>query len=80
MESVASRAAATAAFEELCRYAIRVGGTVTGEHGIGIQKVSLMREQMRAHGGAEALRLMKGIKRVFDPNGVLNPGKYVDAA
>ncbi|TLZ75993.1 MAG: FAD-binding protein [Methanobacteriota archaeon] len=76
----ASRAAATAAFEELCRYAIRVGGTVTGEHGIGIQKVSLMREQMQAHGGAEALRLMKGIKRVFDPNGVLNPGKYVDAA
>src|SRR5438552_5724113 len=79
-EDPASQRAAIAALQELCRYAIRVGGTVTGEHGIGVQKASLMREQMRAHGGAEALRLMKGIKRVFDPNGVLNPGKYVDAA
>lgn len=76
----ASRAAAIAAFEELCRYAIRVGGTVTGEHGVGIQKVSLMREQMEAHGGREALRLMKGVKRLFDPKGVLNPGKYVERA
>jgi glycolate oxidase len=76
----ASRAAATAAFEELCRYAIRVGGTVTGEHGVGVQKASLMREQMDAHGGLEALRLMKGIKRLFDPKGVMNPGKYVELA
>lgn len=76
----ASRAAATTAFEELCRYAIRVGGTITGEHGIGVQKVALMREQMKAHGAEEALRLMKGIKRVFDPKGIMNPGKYVDAA
>jgi glycolate oxidase len=75
-----SRAAASTAFEELCRYAIRVGGTVTGEHGVGVQKASLMREQMRAHGAEEALRLMKRIKRVFDPKGVLNPGKYVDLA
>lgn len=79
-EDPASRAAATAAFEELCRYAIRVGGTVTGEHGVGVQKASLMREQMRAHGAEEALRLMKRIKRVFDPKGILNPGKYVELA
>jgi glycolate dehydrogenase FAD-linked subunit len=79
-EDPASRAAATAAFEELCRYAIRVGGTVTGEHGVGVQKAALMREQMHAHGAKEALRLMKGIKRVFDPKGILNPGKYVELA
>src|SRR6266540_1090175 len=76
----ASQRAATAALEELCRYAIRVGGTVTGEHGIGVQKASLMREQMEAHGGREALRLMKGVKRLFDPKGVMNPGKYVELA
>jgi len=76
----ASQRAATAALEELCRYAIRVGGTVTGEHGIGVQKASLMREQMEAHGGQEGLRLMKEIKRLFDPKGIMNPGKYVELA
>ena len=35
---------------------------------------------MEAHGGLEALRLMKGIKRLFDPKGVMNPGKYVELA
>ena len=79
-EDPASRQAATSAFEELCRYAIRVGGTVTGEHGVGVQKASLMREQMRAHGAEEALRIMKQIKRVFDPKGILNPRKYVELA
>ena len=76
----ASRAAATAASQDLCRYAIRVGGTITGEHGVGVQKVALMREQMHAHGAEEALRLMKGIKQLFDPKSILNPGKYVEAA
>ena len=75
-----SREAATAAFEEICRYAIRVGGSVTGEHGVGSQKVALFRAQLEAHGGGESLRLMKEIKRVFDPKGIMNPGKYVDAA
>ena len=74
------REAATAAFEEICRYAIRVGGSVTGEHGVGSQKVALFREQLEAHGGADALRLMKQIKRIFDPKGIMNPGKYVEAA
>ena len=75
-----SRDAATAAFEEICQYAIRVGGSVTGEHGVGSQKVALFRAQLEAHGGGESLRLMKEIKRVFDPKGIMNPGKYVDAA
>jgi FAD/FMN-containing dehydrogenase len=76
----ASCAAANAAYEEICRYAIRVGGSVTGEHGVGIQKVKLFREQMMAHEGEEALRLMKEIKKIFDPKGIMNPGKYVEAS
>lgn len=75
-----SRDAALRAFEELCRYGIGAGGSVTGEHGVGAQKAKLLREQLEAHGGEEALRLMKGIKRLFDPEGIMNPGKYVEAA
>lgn len=75
-----SRAAASMAYEELCRRAIEMGGSVTGEHGIGSHKAGLLREQLEAHGSAEALVLMKEIKRVFDPDGIMNPGKYVEAA
>ncbi len=75
-----SRAAANLAYEELCRKAISMGGSVTGEHGVGIQKTQFLREQLHAHEGEEALRLMKEIKKVFDPSGIMNPGKYVEAA
>lgn len=75
-----SRAAAHRAFEEICQYGIGIGGSITGEHGVGVQKAKLLREQMRAHDGEEALRLMKEIKMVFDPEGIMNPGKYVEAA
>src|SRR5439155_2046319 len=54
-----SREAATAAFEEICRYAIRVGGSVTGEHGVGSQKVALFRALLEAHGGGGSVRLRK---------------------
>lgn len=76
----ASRASAKRAFEEICRYGISIGGSVTGEHGVGAQKAKLMREQLEAHEGKEALRLMKEIKKLFDPEGIMNPGKYVEAA
>jgi glycolate oxidase len=75
-----SRAAANRAFEEICRYGISIGGSVTGEHGVGAQKAKLLREQLEAHEGKEALRLMKEIKKLFDPEGIMNPGKYVEAA
>jgi glycolate oxidase len=75
-----SRAAASKAFEEICRYGISMGGSITGEHGVGSQKAKLLREQMEAHEGEEALRLMKEIKRIFDPGGIMNPGKYVEEA
>jgi glycolate oxidase len=75
-----SRAAANLAYEELCRKAISMGGSVTGEHGVGVQKTQFLREQLHAHEGDEALRVMKEVKKVFDPNGIMNPGKYVEAA
>ncbi len=75
-----SRRAAFRAFEEICRYGISIGGSITGEHGVGAQKAKLLREQMSAHEGEEALRLMKEIKKIFDPKGIMNPGKYVEAA
>ena len=75
-----SRAAALRAFEEICRYGIAMGGSITGEHGVGTQKAGLLREQMAAHDATESLRLMKGIKKLFDPEGIMNPGKYVEAA
>jgi len=75
-----SRAAAFRAFEEICRYGVSIGGSVTGEHGVGAQKAKLLREQLVAHEGREALKLMKEIKKLFDPEGIMNPGKYVEAA
>ncbi len=75
-----SRTKAMAAYEEICRYAIGVGGSVTGEHGVGIQKMKFLREQLLSHEGKEALRLMKEIKKIFDPAGIMNPGKYVEGA
>ncbi len=78
--NISSRKAALEASKEICRYAIGMGGSVSGEHGIGTQKVELFREQLESHEGKEALRLMKEVKRIFDPKGIMNPGKYVEAA
>ena len=57
----------------LAQRAIRHGGTCSGEHGIGIGKQRYLAEE---HGGA--LKWMQRIKQVFDPHGVMNPGKNVD--
>ncbi|SDD20317.1 D-lactate dehydrogenase (cytochrome) [Paracoccus isoporae] len=65
-------ARAKAAADAMARRALAVGGTVSGEHGIGLGKRALMGEQ---HGAAWPL--MGQIKRVLDPHGILNPGKLV---
>jgi D-lactate dehydrogenase (cytochrome) len=57
---------------QLVDYALERGGTCTGEHGIGIGKIGFLE---REH--ADLLPLMRGIKRVFDPKGILNPGKVL---
>ncbi len=59
--------------DEIVNYAISVGGTATGEHGVGIGK----RRFMAAEHGA-SLEVMKRIKRLLDPNGILNPGKIFE--
>ena len=48
-----------------------LGGQVSGEHGIGHAKKEYLRESV----GDTAISLMAGIKKVFDPKGLLNPGK-----
>lgn len=57
--------------EEIYREALQLGGTITGEHGVGIVKKKLAAQQH----SRRALELMAGIKKVFDPNNILNPGK-----
>jgi len=56
---------------DIFREVVRLGGTLSGEHGIGIAKRPYMHLAMQEAN----LRLMRGIKAVFDPNGILNPGK-----
>jgi len=58
------------AMEDLFRSALALGGTLTGEHGIGLSKKAYSRLE---HGGA--IEVMEQIKRVFDPKGIMNPGK-----
>jgi FAD/FMN-containing dehydrogenase len=62
---------AEAACEELFDLALRLGGTVTGEHGIGLLKRSHLAQRL----GPAGQRLNAEIKRAFDPKGLLNPGK-----
>jgi FAD/FMN-containing dehydrogenase len=57
--------------------AINLGGTVSSEHGIGVLKKDLLTSELEVKGIAQ-LRLMKAIKKVFDPNNILNPGKVID--
>ena len=56
---------------KLYDHAVECGGRVSGEHGIGRGKVKYLAESV----GATNMALMEGIKKVFDPNMILNPGK-----
>ncbi len=56
---------------EIFKLCVSLGGTLSGEHGIGIAK----RPYMSIAVGEVNLELMRGIKKVFDPNNILNPGK-----
>ena len=63
-------AAANQAKDEMVAFVLSVGGTASGEHGIGLGSRKYVQQE---HGAA--LELMKGIKQLFDPKGILNPGK-----
>ena len=60
--------------DEIYRLSITLGGTISGEHGIGLIRkpfLSMSRDKVQ-------IELMKGIKRLFDPKNILNPGKIFD--
>jgi len=68
-------AAEVAAVEQLnlrmVQRALRLGGTCTGEHGIGLHKMAYLLEEA----GAPAVAAMRSIKRALDPHNIMNPGK-----
>ena len=57
--------------EQMVRRAIRLGGTCSGEHGIGLHKIGYLVEEA----GAGAVEQMRLIKRALDPKNIMNPGK-----
>ncbi|HEY4269951.1 MAG TPA: FAD-linked oxidase C-terminal domain-containing protein [Galbitalea sp.] len=59
------------AADELFLTCLRLGGTLTGEHGVGLLKRRWLRQEL----GDDQVDLQVELKRVFDPNGILNPGK-----
>jgi glycolate oxidase len=69
----AATARAELAFGEIMDAALALGGTVTGEHGIG----SLKADHLLAQLGPDVLDLTRRIKDALDPQGILNPGKWV---
>ena len=67
----AARRRAQAAFDEIVTLAVDLGGTVTGEHGVGLLK----RDGMARELGPGVLAVHRAIKHALDPDGILNPGK-----
>ena len=62
------------AFTEIFEEAIRLGGTITGEHGVGLAKKSFLPGFL----GAAQMRVMRELRKALDPNNILNPGKMFD--
>jgi glycolate oxidase len=59
-----------AAADELFVAAMELGGTLTGEHGVGVLKKRWLENEL----GPQSLELQRGIKSVFDPLSIMNPG------
>ena len=62
------------AFKDIFNEAIRLGGTITGEHGVGVAKKSFLPK----FAGNAQMRVMRELRRALDPNRILNPGKMFD--
>jgi glycolate oxidase len=67
----ASIARAMAVAERICQHARQLGGTITGEHGVGVLKQAWLQEQL----GPASLAVHQAIKTALDPRGILNPGR-----
>ncbi|MCP5109238.1 MAG: FAD-binding oxidoreductase, partial [bacterium] len=61
--------------EEILERCIDAGGSITGEHGVGMEKIQLMARQF----SPESIQMMANLKKLFDPDGRLNPGKVLPA-
>jgi glycolate oxidase len=62
------------ALDLIAKKTLELGGTITGEHGVGLAKKTWLRQQM----GDSSFDVMKQIKKALDPAGLLNPGKIFD--
>jgi len=74
MEDPVQRQRAEDALDQLFRFVLRIGGVISGEHGIGLAKKRWFPEAVDATGRTAHLAL----KAAFDPTGILNPGKFLD--
>jgi glycolate oxidase len=61
------------AFDAIMRLGLDLGGTITGEHGVGMLKRDWLAEEL----GPVGVRVHRGVKAAFDPLGILNPGKVI---
>jgi glycolate oxidase len=69
----AARIAAQAAFEDLLDSAIALGGTVTGEHGVGLLKRGGLAREL----GPTSVAMQRAVKDALDPRAIFNPGKVL---
>jgi glycolate oxidase len=69
----ASHAAAVQAFDEITGAALRLGGTITGEHGVGLLKQDWLRREL----DPVNIQVQRAVKLALDPHGILNPGKAI---
>ncbi len=68
----AERGRAEALAESIARRSLALGGTISGEHGVGLHKMGMMAAE---HG--DALAVMRSLKAALDPRGIMNPGKML---
>jgi glycolate oxidase len=73
LEEATWREASEHAVKEIFQLTVSLGGTISGEHGIGYSQKPYLGIAL----SPVEIRLMKSIKRVFDPNNILNPGKIL---
>jgi len=69
----ASVAAARAAFDDIMAVTLQLGGTCTGEHGVGLLKRDWLAQEI----GPVSLRVQRAVKAALDPAGIMNPGKVL---
>jgi glycolate oxidase len=74
-ETPEDRDKAEEAVREIFAESLRLGGTMSGEHGIGLTKAPYLGMEL----ADAAMATMKKVKQLFDPNGILNPGKIFPA-